>query len=128
MTPRVRSALAALLLLGSMVSDVAAQEQRNEQFYFPGRFNWSWLKNYPEAARLFNAFDYGHAVLYERLLTRSGTELDAALEKEFRFLTTDLLIRPPRFAVYNKVHEASNRFRCGSAYLVGRSVAQRSQR
>ena len=38
--------------------------QRNEQFYYPGSFNWQFLKRYPEAARLFNAFDYGHAVLY----------------------------------------------------------------
>ena len=105
MMPLLRSRFAPVLLLGWLASEAAAQEQRNEQFYFPGRFNWNWLRNYPEAARLFNAFDYGHAVLYERLLTRSGAELDAALEKEFRFLTTDLLIRPPRFAVAEEAIE-----------------------
>ena len=71
---------------------------RDEQFYYPGSFNWEFLRTYPEAARLFNAFDYGHAVLYERLLQHRG-EADSALEHEYRYLTTDLLVRPPRFAI-----------------------------
>lgn len=81
-----------------------AQDRRNEQFYFPGSFNWTFLKMYPEAARLFNAFDYGHAVLYERLYTGSSGAHDP-LEKEYQFLTTDLLVRPPRFAVAEEVIE-----------------------
>lgn len=84
---------------------VAAQDRRDEQFYYPGGFNWQYLARYPEGARLFNAFDYGHAVLYERLLTRRGTEQREALAKEYAFLTTDLLIRPPRFAVAEEVIE-----------------------
>jgi uncharacterized membrane protein len=84
---------------------LTAQDRRNEQFYYPGSFNWTFLKVYPEAARLFNAFDYGHAVLYERLLTKPPSEREAALEKEYQFLTTDLLIRPPRFAVAEEVIE-----------------------
>ncbi len=82
-----------------------AQDRRGEQFYYPGSFNWTFLKLYPEAARLFNAFDYGHAVLYERLLTKPPAEREEALEKEYRFLTTDLLIRPPKFAVAEEVIE-----------------------
>jgi hypothetical protein len=81
-----------------------AQDRRDEQFYYPGSFNWTFLKVYPEAARLFNAFDYGHAVLYERLLT-AGEGSAAALEKEYQFLTTDLLVRPPRYAVAEEVIE-----------------------
>jgi hypothetical protein len=77
---------------------LAAQEQRDEWFYLPGTFNWRFLSTYPSAARLFNAFDYGHAVLYERLYTERGNAGEE-LEKEYRFLTTDLLVRPPRFAV-----------------------------
>jgi len=77
----------------------AAQDQRDEQFYYPGSFNWKFLKNYPEGARLFNAFDYGHAVLYERLYTTDGETTRRSLEQEYRFLTTDLLIRPPRLAI-----------------------------
>ena len=98
--------LGSLLGLGlGTAGDVSAQDRRDEQFYYPGSFNWSFLKVYPEAARLFNAFDYGHAVLYERLLTKPAAEREAALEKEYQFLTTDLLIRPPKFAVAEEVIE-----------------------
>jgi len=79
-----------------------AQDRRDEQFYYPGSFNWVFLRTYPEAARLFNAFDYGHAVLYERLYVERG-RAEAELEKEYRFLTTDLLIRPPRLAIAEEV-------------------------
>lgn len=72
-------------------------ERRDDQFYAPGSFNWAFLKHENAAARLFNAFDYGHAVLYERLLTERGADLDASLADEYRFLTTDLLMAPPRF-------------------------------
>ena len=77
---------------------LTAQDQRDEWFYMPGSFNWQFLSTYPSAARLFNAFDYGHAVLYERLYTGRGNA-DGGLEREYHFLTTDLLIRPPRFAI-----------------------------
>jgi hypothetical protein len=89
--------LLALLLPGAAAT--AAGQGRDEQFYYPGSFNWSFLREFPEAARLFNAFDYGHAVLYEILYTRPGAPPSRLEEEEFRFLTTDLLRRPPRFAV-----------------------------
>ena len=97
-TTLTQSLSAAALLLGAGASAAAAQAHRDEQFYYPGSFNWQFLSNYPEAARLFNAFDYGHAVLYERLYTKRG-KAARELEKEYRYLTTDLLVRPPRFAV-----------------------------
>ena len=90
-------ALAAPAL--AVPAPVAAQDHRDEQFYYPGSFNWQFLKRYPEAARLFNAFDYGHAVLYEVLYTKKGDQEARALEKQYRYLTTDLLMRPPRFAI-----------------------------
>jgi hypothetical protein len=101
-TTLVRSLSVAVLLLGVGVSTATGQAQRDEQFYYPGKFNWQFLANYPAAARLFNAFDYGHAVLYERLYTEGADEA-RQLEKEYRYLTTDLLIRPPRFAVAEEV-------------------------
>jgi hypothetical protein len=97
-----RGLSAAALLLGASLSTATAQTQRDEQFYYPGDFNWQFLGKYPEAARLFNAFDYGHAVLYERLYTKRG-KASRELEKEYRYLTTDLLVRPPRFAVVEEV-------------------------
>ena len=101
--------LALVALLGLFAAPpTTAQDRRNEQFYYPGSFNWVFLKDYPEAARLFNAFDYGHAVLYERLYTISDSgKAAAALEKEYQFLTTDLLVKPPRFAVAEEVIEPS---------------------
>ncbi len=69
--------------------------QRGAESYPPGSFNWRFLSAYPEAARLFNGFDYGHAILYERLLSGTGDRL----EEDFRYLTTDLLVRPPRLGV-----------------------------
>ena len=88
----------AIALAVTIPLPLAGQDRRDEWFYLPGTFNWQFLRTYPAAARLFNAFDYGHAVLYERLYSGRG---DAAkeLEQEYRFLTTDLLVRPPRFAV-----------------------------
>ncbi|HEU5169768.1 MAG TPA: hypothetical protein VFU46_04480 [Gemmatimonadales bacterium] len=90
-----------LLALSAVLAPLpaAAQDRRDEQFYYPGAFNWQFLAHYPEAARLFNAFDYGHAVLYEVLYTRDAEGAARALEKEYRFLTTDLLVKPPRFAI-----------------------------
>jgi hypothetical protein len=73
-------------------------EPRGERFYYPGAFNWDFLRRYPEAGRLFNAFDYGHAVLYERLL-QLGDSSGPALEREYRYLTGDLLKDPPAWAV-----------------------------
>ena len=105
-TPRrfvLSVAMAALgLLLGR---PLLAQDGRNEQFYLPGAFNWAMLKNYPEAARLFNAFDYGHAVLYEKLYTEPNAPVGELETRQFDYITTDLLIRPPRFAVAEEVIE-----------------------
>ena len=101
-----KTLLAMTTLLGAAGTALSAQDRRNEQFYFPGSFNWQFLRSYPEAARLFNAFDYGHAVLYQRLYTLPDSARAApALEREYRYLTTDLLVRPPRFAVAEEVIE-----------------------
>lgn len=81
------------------------QTVRAEWHYLPGRFNWQFLRRYPEAARLFNAFDYGHAILYEHLWARPERAKTLLEEREFAFLTEDLLIRPPRFMVAEDVVE-----------------------
>ena len=99
---RKSSLAVSTLFLAVGAGTALSQTRRDEQFYYPGGFNWEFLANYPEAARLFNAFDYGHAVLYERLYTK-GDQAGPDLEKEYRYLTTDLLVRPPRFAVAEEV-------------------------
>jgi hypothetical protein len=70
--------------------------QENEQFYLPARHNWVFRQNYAAADRLFNAFDYGHAVLYEELYTRPEGSVERLEQKEYDFLTKKLLKRPPR--------------------------------
>jgi hypothetical protein len=72
---------------------------RNDETYLPGRFNWRFLRLYPEAARLFNAFDYGHAILYQRLTRAPDAPVDQLESREFEYLVGDLLRRPPRFAI-----------------------------
>lgn len=92
-------------LVTVLSGSLTAQDQRNEQFYYPGAFNWQFLNRYPEGGRLFNAFDYGHAVLYEKLYTRPP-DLAGELEtRQYDYLTTDLLVRPPRFAVAEEAIE-----------------------
>jgi hypothetical protein len=85
----------SLLIPGAL----AAQEKHDEQFYRPGSFNWRFLHAYPEAARLFNAFDYGHAVLYEILWAKPGAPAALLESDRFAYLTENLLRRPPRFAI-----------------------------
>ena len=95
----------ALGLVVALAGPLVAQDQRNEQFYYPGSFNWQFLNRYPEAGRLFNAFDYGHAVLYEKLYTRRSDLVGELETRQFDYLTTDLLVRPPRFAVAEETIE-----------------------
>jgi hypothetical protein len=66
-----------------------------EQFYLPGGFNFEFRRNYPAADRLFNAFDYGHAILYERLWNKPNAPVSELEEKEFQFITRRLLVNPP---------------------------------
>ena len=69
-----------------------------EQTYLGGSYNWAFRKAYPQSDRLFNAFDYGHAILYERLLRDEGKPAEAVRDidgHEFEFITTRLLVHPP---------------------------------
>jgi hypothetical protein len=89
----------ALFLVGITAAPTVASAQwvtTFEQFYFPDRTNWAFRNEYHAADRLFNAFDYGHAILYERLYTRPGDPPSALEEKEYDFITRKLLVDPPR--------------------------------
>ncbi len=89
------SALAAAV--ASPVREVRAQWTTvYEQFYLPADHNFVFRSNYPAADRLFNAFDYGHAILYEKLWTRPVDARQLLEEREHAYLTTQLLNRPPR--------------------------------
>ncbi|MGQ0539173.1 MAG: hypothetical protein ACT4R6_09530 [Gemmatimonadaceae bacterium] len=67
-----------------------------EQSYLPGKFNWQFRHNYPAADRLFNAFDFGHAILYETLWTNFPGSVRELEEGWYNRLTKGILLHPPR--------------------------------
>ncbi|MDQ3556567.1 MAG: hypothetical protein M3409_07290 [Gemmatimonadota bacterium] len=97
---RGRALLGATALavgMGMLAGQADAQwVQENEQFYLPAAHNWVFRQNYSGADRLFNAFDYGHAILYETLYTDPGAPAAKLEVDEYNFLTQRLLKRPPR--------------------------------
>ncbi|MBX7119181.1 MAG: hypothetical protein K1X31_09320 [Gemmatimonadaceae bacterium] len=86
-------------MLGLALPLAAARAQWTtvyDQFYLPAAHNFTFRREYPAADRLFNAFDYGHAILYEVLWT-DPAGAPARLEGDlYRHLTTRVLSRPPR--------------------------------
>jgi hypothetical protein len=72
-----------------------AGPQPYEQGYLRSGDNWTFHREYAAADRLFNAFDYGHAIIAETWLRHPS---DAALRLEggeYAFITTRLLRAPP---------------------------------
>ncbi|HEX2205057.1 MAG TPA: hypothetical protein VHG91_17230, partial [Longimicrobium sp.] len=94
---RALTGAAVALALGGAAAPAAAQWARvHEQFYLPASHNWVFRRQYPQADRLFNAFDYGHAILYEVLYTKPGAPVGELEEDEYGFVTRKLLVSPPR--------------------------------
>ena len=92
-----RRILGALALLATFAPPVHAQWVReSEQFYLQAKHNWVFRDKYQSADRLFNAFDYGHAILYEKLWTEPDAPVSNLEMEEFDFLTKRLLVSPPR--------------------------------
>ena len=100
MSMHPRRALRALLVACSLTlapATAAAQWSTTyEQFYLQAPHNWEFRNKYAHADRLFNAFDYGHAILYEKLWTKPGAPASLLEEKEYDFLTKRVLVDPPR--------------------------------
>jgi len=70
-----------------------------DQTFLSANHNWAFRHEFADVDALFNAFDYGHARLYETLW-RTPTAAQSVLdEKEFRFITTKLLRDPPTVAL-----------------------------
>jgi len=92
--------LLAVLAAGASItspSEASAQWVTTyEQFYLQAPHNWVFRNNYQAADRLFNAFDYGHAILYEKLWTMPNASPAELEVKEYDFLTKRVLVRPPR--------------------------------
>jgi hypothetical protein len=99
MTAR-RLGLSILLTLG-----LHSATSRAEVVWYPlPPEAYSFGRVYPEAQRLLYAFDYGHALVYEKLLHNRGKISDpAALEDELLATITKILNNPPHV----KMDEAS---------------------
>ena len=90
-------AVAAILLLSLLPAPAAGQwVTTHEQFYLQAPHNWEFRDRYIGADRLFNAFDYGHAILYETLWTRPDAPVSALEVGEYERLTKRVLVQPPR--------------------------------
>src|SRR5262245_47989087 len=92
----MRQTALALAFLVAAAPLPAQWSTAHDQFYYPGNFNWQFRKNYSAADRLFNAFDYGHAILYETLWREPDAPVSRLEVDEFDFLTRRLLVNPPR--------------------------------
>jgi len=67
-----------------------------ESFYLQAGHNWTFRRDHPAADRLFNAFDYGHAILYETLFAKPDAPPSLLEEEIYTHLTERVLARPPR--------------------------------
>jgi hypothetical protein len=95
----VHGLVGAALALTTLAAPRTAQAQWTttyEQFYLQAPHNWSFRNQYASADRLFNAFDYGHAILYETLWTKPNAPVARLEQKEFDYLTKTVLVKPPR--------------------------------
>lgn len=88
--------VATTLLIASSNVARAQWVQQHEQFYLEAKHNWQFRDNYQAADRLFNAFDFGHAILYETLWTKPRSSTAELEQKWYDRLTKDILVRPPR--------------------------------
>lgn len=96
--PRAIVTLLALMLASGLAFPRAAHAQWStgyETFYRDAPYNWTFLHRYPAAARMFNAFDFGHAILYETLWTKPTASPSVLEDKWYRELTTEILAHPP---------------------------------
>ncbi len=90
-----RALLTATLLLAPATLP-AQWSTTYKQFYLQAPHNWQFRTHYTSADRLFNAFDYGHAILYETLWRFPDAPASRLEEDRYRFLTETVLIKPPR--------------------------------
>jgi hypothetical protein len=78
-----------------------------ETFYLQAPHNWVFRNQYQGADRLFNAFDYGHAILYETLWTKPDAPASRLEAREYDYLTRKVLVAPPRVPLEETAIEPS---------------------
>lgn len=72
-----------------------AVAQSYSQTYLAAPYNWAFRDRFPKVDALFNAFDYGHAILYETLWRRPNAPAPELDSTRFQFITGKLLRNPP---------------------------------
>ena len=96
------AALATPSIVASLAIGIAPREAKAqwttvyESFYLPAAHNWVFRDRYPQADRLFNAFDYGHAILSETLWSEPESSAQRLEHDAYNLLTRRLLVSPPR--------------------------------
>src|SRR5215216_863079 len=85
------ASLTLALVVGTARPAGAQWVTTHDQFYLPAAHNWVFRDKYPFADRLFNAFDYGHSILYETLWTKPTAPVSELEEKKYDFLTRRVL-------------------------------------
>jgi len=73
----------------------AAQVSAYPQTYLAAPYNWVFRNRFPQVDALFNAFDYGHAILYETLWRRPEAQTSELDSVRFHFITSQVLRKPP---------------------------------
>jgi hypothetical protein len=89
------------LLVGSCATSGGGTtpESFYDQTYLWSSHNWAFRQRFPRVDALFNAFDYGHAKLYETLWRSPDAQRAVLDQHEFQFITQNLLRHPPSVAL-----------------------------
>jgi hypothetical protein len=85
----------ALLINGCRSAGEGHAASYYDQTYLGASHNWAFRNEFPRVDALFNAFDYGHAKLYETLWRDPRAAKRVLDETQFQFITRDLLRHPP---------------------------------
>lgn len=97
----LRRTVAALSLAGGTLATTPAMLPAQwstvyEQFYLQAPHNWQFRTHYSHADRLFNAFDFGHAILYETLWRFPDKPAEELEVRRYNQLVHRVLPNPPR--------------------------------
>jgi hypothetical protein len=92
----MRLSLAVMIGIAVPTGAPAQWVTTHEQFYLQAKHNWQFRERYQAADRMFNAFDFGHAILYETLWTKPGAPASELEQKWYDRLTQKILVEPPR--------------------------------
>ncbi len=68
----------------------------HEQHYLPMPHNWRFRDRFAAADRMFNAFDFGHAILYETLWTTPDAPPSRLERDVYDRIVNEILPAPPR--------------------------------